>query len=387
VKSVKICRYYENVCLKNLFGGALLRLKPSRVTRLDSFHCAPRHVDFFIYTASPCLSGRLSGKKRPGGARPFFSLPPLKTFIEHTFSNEVWFLFLTIILLASGCKIEKGREIVDRTGRVVVVKRAINRIVSTAPSNTEIIANLGQAGKLVAIDIHSANITGLPVNLPLLDFFYPDAEVIINLEPDIIIASGHNPTGTGEDPFRLLREMGVPVVYISMSKSIDDIYKDIAFIADILQAGKEGEELINSMKTQIAEISRRAAQIETKKTVYFEISAAPDMMSFGKDSFIDNMIYIIGARNIFGNEDWLVTPSAEAIIDRNPDVIITNVNYIDDPIGEIKSRIGFNHINAVINDRVYQIDNDSSSRPSSRIILALRQMSEAVYPEYGVSGE
>ncbi|MDR1868512.1 MAG: ABC transporter substrate-binding protein [Treponema sp.] len=289
-------------------------------------------------------------------------------------------IVLTLALSIFGCKAE-GRKIIDRSGRTVVIKGEINRIVSTAPSNTEIIADLGQARKLVAIDKHSANIAGLPANLPLLDFFYPDAEVIINLEPDIIIASGHNPTGTGEDPFRLLREMGIPVVYISMSKSIDEIYKDIAFIAEILQAGKEGENLINLMKAQVSEISLRTSQIESRKTVYFEISAAPDMMSFGKDSFIDDMISVIGARNIFGDEDWLVMLSAEAVINRNPDVILTNVNYIDDPIGEIKSRPGFNHINAIINDRIYQIDNDSSVRPSSRIVFALRQMSEAVYPE------
>jgi len=280
-----------------------------------------------------------------------------------------------------GCKAEKGREIIDRAGITVKINAPINRIVSTAPSNTEIIADLGQAHKLVAIDKHSVNVEGIPEGLPLLDFFYPDAEVIIKLEPDIIIANGHNATGTGEDPLRLLREMGIPVVYLSMSRSIDDIYKDIAFIAELLQAGKEGEALINSMKAQINEISERATQIESRRTVYFEISAAPDMMSFGKDSFINDMISVIGARNIFENEDWLVTPGAEAIITRNPDVILTNVNYIDDPIGEIKSRPGFNHINAVINDRIYQIDTDSSVRPSSRIVLALRQISEAVYPE------
>jgi iron complex transport system substrate-binding protein len=296
-------------------------------------------------------------------------------------SVKLTIIVLILALSIFGCKAEKGREIIDRAGIRVKINAPINRIVSTAPSNTEIITDLGQAHKLVAIDRHSANIAGLPVNLPLLDFFYPDVEVIIKLEPDIIIASGHNPTGTGEDPFRLLREMGIPVVYISMSKSIDDIYKDIEFIAELLQVGKEGEELVNSMKAQTSEISGRAAQIESRRTVYFEISIAPDMMSFGKDSFINDMISIIKARNIFENEDWLVTPGAEAIITRNPDVILTNVNYIDDPIGEIKSRPGFNHISAVINDRVYYIDNDSSSRPSSRIVLALRQMAEAVYPE------
>jgi iron complex transport system substrate-binding protein len=296
----------------------------------------------------------------------------------------LWLIIL-IILFLSGCNANKGREIIDRSGRTVIVKDTINRVVSTAPSNTEIITDLGQAHKLVAIDRHSANVTGIPNGLPQLDFFYPDAEVIINLEPDIIIASGHNPTGTGEDPFRLLREMGIPVVYISMSASIDEIYNDIAFIADILRVQKEGERLINSMKTQIAQIAAQiAAQMsvnaENRTKVYFEISTAPDMMTFGKGSYINDMISVIGAQNVFENENWLVMPGAEAVISRNPDVILTSVNYIDDPIAEIKSRPGFNHINAVINNRVYQIDTDSSVRPSCRIIKSLRQMAQAVYP-------
>jgi len=290
-----------------------------------------------------------------------------------------WLIFL--ILLLSACGANKGREIIDRSGRTVRINGPINRIVSTAPSNTEIITDLGQARKLVAIDRHSANVTGIPGGLPQLDFFYPDAEVIINLTPDIIIANGHNPTGSGEDPFRLLREAGIPVVYISMSKSIDDIYQDIAFIADLVQAQKKGAEVIDSMKANIAEISRKTAHIDSKKTVYFEISAAPDMMTFGKGSYINDMISVIGARNIFEHDNWLVSPGAESIIERNPDVILTNVNYIDDPIGEIKSRPGFEHISAVINNRICQIDTDSSVRPSTRIMLALRQMSRAVYPE------
>jgi iron complex transport system substrate-binding protein len=285
------------------------------------------------------------------------------------------------LFISIGCAKKDGKEFFDRAGIKVTINGSINRIVSTAPSNTEIITDLGMAHKLVAIDRHSVNVTGIPGNLPLLDFFYPDAEVIFNLEPDIIIANGHNPTGSGEDPFRLLREMGIAVVYIPMSKSIDDIYRDIAFIAELLEVQKEGGELILSMQTQIAEISERTLSIEPKKTVYFEISAAPEMFTFGKDSFLNDMISVIGGCNIFENDNWIVIPSAESIIERNPDVILTNVNYIDDPIGEIKSRLGFNHINAVIENCVYQIDTDSSVRPSTRILFALRQMAHAVYPE------
>jgi iron complex transport system substrate-binding protein len=233
----------------------------------------------------------------------------------------------------------------------------------------------------VAIDVHSANVPGIPEGLTMLDFFYPDAEVIVALEPDLIIASGHNPTGTGEDPFRVLREMGIPVAYIPMSTSIEDIYRDIAFIAELLGVQKNGEELVRTMRAQIADVTQNVPSSENKATVYFEISSAPDMMAFGKDSYINDMIVTIGATNIFANDNWLVSPGAESVIDRNPDVILTSVNYIDDPIGEMKNRPGFNHINAVSNNRIYQIDNDSSMRPSSRIVLALRQMAHAVYPQ------
>jgi iron complex transport system substrate-binding protein len=282
-----------------------------------------------------------------------------------------------LIFLFSACSPRQGAP----------VRGEVNRVISTAPSNTEIIVDLGMIHKLVAIDRHSANIEGIPAGLPLLDFFYPDAEVIINLMPDLIIASGHNPTGSGEDPFRLLREIGIPVVYISMSRSINDIYNDIALIAELLHAVKEGEALIAAMKAEVAQIAAQiaaetttqiAANGKTPVSVYFEISAAPVMMTFGKNSFIHDMIFVLGARNIFENEDWLVTPGAEIIINRNPDIIFTNVNYIDNPIGEIKSRPGFNNINAVRNNRVYQIDTDSSSRSSARIVFALQQMARAL---------
>ena len=289
---------------------------------------------------------------------------------------------LLIALLSTGCnKRFEHRDLYDRTGRAVSINGPLNRIVSTAPSNTEIIVDLGLAEKLVAVDQHSANIPGLPADVTMLDFFFPDAEVILGLKPDIIIANGHNTTGSGDDPFRLLREMGIPVAFLSMSKSINDIYEDIIFIADLLQEKEKGEELVRSMRAQVDGIAKIAALAPVKRSVYFEISTLPEMVTFGKDSFLDDMLSTAGARNIFGNDLWVLSPSAESIIERNPDVILTNVDYIDDPIGELKSRPGFEHINAVKNDRVYQIDLDSSVRPSARIILALAQMARSVYPE------
>ena len=297
---------------------------------------------------------------------------------------------LLITVMLAGCTGKAGgtaasadysRELVDRSGRNVVISGPVNRIVSAAPSNTEIIVDLGLADRLIAIDRYSTDIPDLPAALARIDFAYPDAEFLLGLKPDLIIAHGHNPTVSGDDPFRLLKEMGIPVAYISMSKSINDIYEDIAFIADLLSVRERGDALIGSMKAQVDELARKTAQAEVKRSVYIEISAAPEIFTFGRDSYISDMISVIGGRNIFENASWVLSPSVEAVIERNPDVILTCVDYLDDPIAEIKSRDGFDHINAVINDRICRIDTNSLVRPSARILPALNQMARAVYPE------
>jgi iron complex transport system substrate-binding protein len=312
------------------------------------------------------------------------------TLIEKVFFKAL-LIFAAMLIVActgkNGNEIPKdskteSRELLDRSGRTVTINGPINRVVSTAPSNTEIIVDLGLADKLVAIDRYSTDVWDqVPAGLMLIDFSYPDAEAILGLEPDLILASGHNVTVSGDDPFRLLKEMGIPVAYISMSTSIEGIYGDIAFVADLLSEKSRGDQLISSMKAQVDELTRRTAQAAAKRTVFFKVSAATEIYTFGRDSYINDMISTVNGRNIFGDDNWILTPSVEAIIERNPDVIITSVNYMPDPIGEIKSRDGFSHISAVMDNRIYQVDANSVSRPSSRIMLALNQMARAVYPE------
>jgi iron complex transport system substrate-binding protein len=288
------------------------------------------------------------------------------------------------ILVLAGCAKNEApakRTLTDRFGKEAAIPAKTDRIISTAPSNTEIITGLGLGDRLVAVDTYSAGIEGIPSGAVQIDFAYPDAEVIIGLRADLIIAAGINTGGTGEDPFRLITEAGIPVFNIPTSNGIEEIYQDIAFIAQLLNAKERGDEIIGGMKRQIAEIAAVGSGISDKRTVYFEISPAPYLYSMGRDTFINQMIEIAGAKNIFDDVTGWIAPSAESIIEKNPDVILSNVNYVDNPIEEIKNRDGFNHISAVSNSRVYLIDGDSSARPSQHILLALKQIAKAVYPD------
>lgn len=286
------------------------------------------------------------------------------------------------MFIISGCSSQQDRTVTDREGTEVNIPKKIEKIISTAPSNTEVLMALGLGDKLVAIDKYSTDIEGVNTELPQIDFSNPDAETIIGLEPDIVIASGHNKTGSTEDPFKAISEAGIPVVYIPSSESIDGIYKDIEFIADVVNEKSKGKEIIDDMKAQVDEIKAIGDTIADKKSVYFEISPVPYLSSFGKSTFLNEMIEIIGAENIFANEDGWISPTAEAIIDANPDVIITNAEYMDNPTGEIKSRNAWENINAIKNNEVYLVDKNASSRPSQNVVKALKQMAEAVYPEY-----
>lgn len=297
--------------------------------------------------------------------------------------KKILALIMTLsIFVLSGCSSQTDRMVTDREGTEVNIPTKIEKIISTAPSNTEVLMALGLGDKLVAIDKYSTDIEGINTELPQIDFSNPDAETIIGLEPDIVIASGHNKTGSVEDPFKAISESGIPVVYIPSSDSIDGIYKDIEFIADVVNERSKGKEIVDDMKAQVEEIKAIGDTITDKKSVYFEISPAPYLSSFGKSTFLNEMIEIIGAKNIFENEEGWVSPTAEAIIDANPDVIITNASYLENPTEEIKSREAWENITAVKENAVYLVDKNASSRPSPNAIKALTEMAKVIYPEY-----
>ena len=236
---------------------------------------------------------------------------------------------------------------------------------------------------MVAVDKYSADVEGISEDIPKIDFRNPDAEAIIALNPDIVIASGHNKAGD-EDPFALIKEAGIPVAYIPSSYSIDGIYGDIEFIASLTGTEKEGTELVNSMKKEVEAIKAIGDTITDKKNVYFEIGSGSGLYTFGNETFLNELIETVGATNIFANENSWITVTPEAVIDANPDVILANTPGTNEAgktaVEDIMSREGWDTINAVKDGDVYQIDKNSSSRPSQNVIKALKEIAKAIYP-------
>jgi iron complex transport system substrate-binding protein len=169
---------------------------------------------------------------------------------------------------------------------------------------------------------------------------------------------------------------------IPSSTSIEGIKEDILFIAAVMGVNAEGEEIIAEMEREIDAIRAIGNAITNKRTVYFEISPAPWMFSFGSNTFLNEMIELLGATNIFADQNGWIPVSEEVLLELDPDVILTSTDFIPDPIGEIKGRPGFDALTAVQNGDVFTINTAASNRPSHNITRAMKEIAEAVFPEY-----
>lgn len=278
---------------------------------------------------------------------------------------------------------ETADTVIDREGNFIDIPEEIGSIISAAPSVTEILAGLGIADKIIAADIYSADVEGIDPAVCTLDFYNLNTEELVALAPDVIIINGISDTGTA-DPYAELKEAGTNVIYIPSADSLDGIKDDIAFLAAYTRTDDKGAELISAIDSCISDISAKAANITEKKSVYFEISAAPYLYTTGSGTFLNEIIELIGAENIYGGESGWLSNSDETVIAGDPDVIITSVAYDGYDFNEITARAGWDVVTAVKNGAVYQVGANETSRASQHIVDGINEIASAVYPEiYG----
>ena len=274
----------------------------------------------------------------------------------------------------------------DREGGTVQVPESVNTIVSTAPSITEILTGLGAGGKIIAADMYSSDVAGIDPSICTIDFYNLNIEELAALEPDVIIISGMSMTGA-DDPYAALKDAGIRVIYVPTSESVEAVKLDIEFIAGYIGETENGRQLVADIDAAVADITEKAAQVTKKKKVYFEIGAAPYLYSCGSGTFINEILTLVGAENIYADEEGWLSNSEESVIAADPDVIITNVQYDGYDFNEIKSRAGWDNITAVKNGEIYCVDANTTSRPSQNIVDGIYEVARAVYPNIYYTNE
>lgn len=293
------------------------------------------------------------------------------------FSRILGLVLVLALTLMAAASAEVPTE--DRAGNAIALPDEINKVVSLAPAITQMMESFDSMDTLVAVDSYSPLYVDGLSDLPQFDMMTPDVEQIAALEPDVVFTTGMS--YIENNPFTALVDMGICVIDIPSSTSIADVEKDILFVAACLGKDAEGQTVVDEMAQKIEAIASIGETISQKKNVLFEISALPSIYSFGSGTFLDEMLSLIGAENVFGELEGWVSVNEEDAIASNPDVILTNVDYLEDPVAEILARPGWNAVTAVANQEVHYIDNVASSLPNQYIADALVEMALAVYPD------
>lgn len=255
--------------------------------------------------------------------------------------------------------------------------QAAPRYISLAPSTTEILFALGLDKEIVGVSAY-CNYPAQAINKTKIgDFSSPNIEKIISLKPDYIFC-----TGLEQAPvIARLRQLDLNV-YVADPASIEELFKTIKEIGEITHKTKEASVLIEKMKGEIEAVVSKVKLIpqDDRIKVFVEIWHEP-LMTAAKGSFVDELITLAGGINIAHE---LIRPycnfSAEKVISLNPQCIIMAYMDKEPPLKLIKQRFGWDKIDAVKNERVFNdINPDILFRPGPRITKGLAEIYKRLY--------
>ncbi|MBA4536858.1 ABC transporter substrate-binding protein [Bacillus aquiflavi] len=268
----------------------------------------------------------------------------------------------------------------DGDGNEVVIEEKPEKIISLMPSNTEIAFALGLGDHIVGVNdydnypeeaLEKEKIGGMDFNI----------EKIISLKPNLVLAHASNSEKSAEG-LQQLRNAGITVLVVNDAQNFDKVYESIQMIGKATGETEEAEKIIKDMKDKVSEIKDKTAKIKDKKKVFIEVAPAPEIFTPGKNTFMDEMIQIVNAENAAKEQEGWVQLTEEAIIELNPDVIVTTYGYyVDNPAEQVLSREGWKDVPAVKNQQVVDVHADIVNRSGPRLAEGVEQLAKAIYPD------
>lgn len=271
-------------------------------------------------------------------------------------------------------------EVTDSAGRDVTIQSPPARIVSLAPSTTEILFALGLGARTVAVDDFS-NHPPEVASLPKIGAFNTvNFEQIAALEPDLVLAAGI----TAPDQIQKIEELDLPIIVVGQPESsVASVYDDITLVGRATGTADVAAAVVEDLKTRITALSEAVAGRE-KPAVFWELDATDPAKPYtvGPGSFVHELITLAGGQNIFGEGDNPYPQvSAEQVVAADPQfIILADAQYGMTP-KQVAARPGWEGIAAVEDDKVFPIDADLVSRPGPRLADGLEAIVRILHPD------
>lgn len=267
------------------------------------------------------------------------------------------------------------REVTDEAGRRVRVPVRPERIVTLAPSLTEIVYAIGAGPRLVGNTTYCDYPAEAKQVEKIGDTLQPNVERIVALRPQLVLVS----TASQLEAFtRQLNEQGI-AVYVTDPRSLDDVLRSIKMLSELLGEAARGEQVVNELRARAGRVEE-AVKSSKPVRVFYQVSAAP-LYTIGREAFLTDLIRRAGGESVTANVPGAFPRySDEAALATQPEAIIMSVDSAMDA-SNAKPAASLEKSPAVLNKRVYGINGDLLSRPGPRLVEGLEQMARALHPE------
>jgi iron complex transport system substrate-binding protein len=271
--------------------------------------------------------------------------------------------------------------VVDSLGRSVSIAKTPRRIVSLAPSVTEILFAVG-AGPQVVGDTKFCNYPAEAQALPKIGGFTAktiSVEAIVDLTPDLVIAG----TASQKPVVEALEKLNLTVLVLTPD-SFESVYAGIEQIGAVTGHVEEAETVVAQMRRRVDAVTAKVAAVpaDQRPAVFWEVFDEP-LTTAGPNTFIGQMIQLAGATNIFEDaQENYPQVSAELVVERDPEVILGPTTQSAKLTPElVAQRPGWANLTALRKQRFYLLDGDMTTRAGPRLADALEALAKKLYPE------
>jgi len=268
----------------------------------------------------------------------------------------------------------------DTAGNEVTIEQEPQKIISIQTSTTEIAFALGLGDKIIGVSDY-CNYPEEVNNKEKVGAQTMNAEKILQLMPDLILVTDYHQEKHA-NILEQFRQVGSKVIVIGSASSFEDAYQHMRIIAKATATEEKAEEIITDMKTRLEAIKEKAKAITQPKKVWIEVAPAPDIFTTGKGTFLHEMLESIHATNVAGDQVGWIKFTEEQAVNLMPEVIITTYGYyVDNPAEDVLKREGWQGVPAVQQKQVFDVDNDTVTRPGPRLIDGVETLAKLIYPE------
>lgn len=270
-------------------------------------------------------------------------------------------------------------EITDDAGEVVRLPAPAQRVVSLIPARTDLILALGAADRIVA-RTHFDDDPRLADVPSVGNALTPSVEWLMSQRPDLIVAW---PDAQSRTVVTRLRELGVPV-YASRVQSLTDVDRSIAHLGVLLGLSAAADSLIAAVQAGLDSAAHVAAGAERPAVAYL-IGLDPAVVA-GPGTYIDQLLEIAGARNVFADAGGLwPTVGLEEIVRRQPAHVLLATEEASGraQVERLTTRAGWRDVAAVRDGNVHVLEPDLFNRPGPRVGEAAVRLAELLHGRGG----